>query len=72
MGQGEGGGVVMLGGEERGEAEVEVGVEVGGDVLLLQQQLNAGELRAQLNSKINITTKVEWGECNDPKRAEYI
>ena len=62
----------MLGGEERGEAEVEVGVEVGGDVLLLQQQLNAGELRAQLNSKINITTQVEWGECNDPKRAEYI
>ena len=62
----------MLGGEERGEAEVEVGVEVGGDVLLLQQQLNAGELRAQLNSKIKITTKVEWGECNDPKRAEYI
>ena len=62
----------MLGGEERGEAEVEVGVEVGGDVLLLQQQLNAGELRAQLNSKINITTKVEWWECNGPKRAEYI
>ena len=62
----------MLGGEERGEAEVEVGVEVGGDVLLLQQQLNAGELRAQLNSKINITTKVEWLECNGPKRAEYI
>jgi len=49
VGEWEGGGVVMLRGEKGGEAEVEVGVEVRHQVLLLQVQLQAGQLRAQLN-----------------------
>ncbi len=36
VGEGEGGGVVVLGGEKGGEAEVEVGVQIGHQVLLLQ------------------------------------
>jgi hypothetical protein len=52
MGEGEGGGVVVLRGEKGGEAEVEMGVQVGHQVLLIQVQLQAGQLRAQLNRTI--------------------
>ncbi len=52
MGEGEGGGVVMLRGEKGGETEVEVGVQVRHQVLLIQVQLKAGQLRAQLNISI--------------------
>jgi hypothetical protein len=40
---------VVLRGKKGGETEVEVGVQVGHQVLLLQVQLQAGQLRAQLN-----------------------
>jgi hypothetical protein len=49
VGEGEGGGVVVLRREKGGETEMEVGVQVGHQVLLLQVQLHAGQLRAQLN-----------------------
>jgi hypothetical protein len=49
MGEGEGGGVMVLRGEKGGETEVEVGVQVRHQVLLIQVQLQAGQLRAQLN-----------------------
>jgi hypothetical protein len=49
VGEGEGGGVVVLRCEKGGQAEVEVGVQVRHQVLLIQVQLQAVQLRTQLN-----------------------